>query len=572
MTKQPVGYYDIETYQWDTFVVGAYLPPEADEPILVWNDADEFLAQMAAVGRLEWRAHYGGRFDALLLVARAARAGWRVSADMRGASILRAHLAPPGQRTRMVLTDTHALAPVSLSALARAAGREQKGHYDHERTVPDMDPSSALGRELAEYLRRDVLSLRDGDAAWRRVLTDIAGVPPSLTLGGTAWRSASRFLAECGEDVRHAVTEHDYAEGRAGYFGGRVEVYRTAAKKIYRYDRNSSYPAALTRQPVPVGRRRWTDTWGGEEGTVTAIVRVPECRHPPLPARTDSGRVVYPTGLFVGTWTAVELRAAVERGMARIERVVEARVADSTSDALAGWCWHVWGERTRRPKWQKLIKLFANSLTGKLAQRPERRTLRCVPVDEVPRGTEPLTAPRHGSVWIAVDSQKILPCARPEWAAYLTAEARVELHAQLCAAAESSVYCDTDSVYATAELERAIGSGLGEWKYEGQGARWKAIAPKLYMYRTEEGEVVRGKGMPGLDAGGFGALEKGEAWRIDTGVQTLRSALAAEGEATFARRALSRRAHRDDVWVGGRVRDGADTRAPTWREAREKWR
>lgn len=580
MTAPRVGYYDIECHAWSTFVVGATLAPGDAEPVAHWHDASGMLDAMAEVGG-EWRAHYGGRYDVLLLLTLACERSWRVTATMRGASVLVARLRAPGDtKTRLTLVDTHALAPVSLAKLAAAAGGETKGRFDFSRIVPGLEPSSPDGRALWEYLRRDVLALRDGDTAWRAVLREVAGVEPGRTLGGVAWKSAALHLATLAdEDVAVSLDRHDYADGRTGYFGGRVEVMRERASSLQRYDRNSSYPAALTRQAVPVGRRVWRRTWNGEPGTVWARVRVPMQRHPPLPVRFPS-RVLYPTGTFDGVWTAPELQAAVDSGDAKLVRVYRARVASETTLALREWCLRVWSERVARPEWNGLLKLLANSLTGKLAQRDGRATLRYGPVTDAPAGEPTLTEPRDGMVWWSVTTHHIAPCARPEWAAYLTAEARVELRAQLEHAGAASLYCDTDSVYASRALSRNLGADLGEWKHEGAGYDWHARAPKLYAY-TDEGDArrVKSKGLRGLTAEGFERLSvvdsKGYSapWADDAGVESLRASLARGGEASFTRRALARRVRLDETWCGGRLRGapGGDTRAPTYGEALDRW-
>lgn len=579
MRDTSVGYFDIETHAWDTFVVGATLGPGDSEPVPHWHDAGALLDAMAERPGVEWRAHYSGRFDTLLLLTVAVERGWSVAATMRGAGVLVARLRAPGdKRARVTLADTHALAPVGLRKLAASAGGVLKGEVDFAEVTPGLRPGSPAGRRVWEYLRRDVLALRDGDTAWRAVLREVAGVEPGRTLGGTAWRSALRHLAACGEDVTEPLDRHDYEDGRAGYFGGRVEVLRERAPTLWRYDRNSSYPAALTLQPVPVGRRRWIRDWRGELGTVWARVRVPEQRHPPLPLRFSS-RVLYPTGVFDGVWTSVELSAALATGAARLVRVYRARVADASSLALREWCLHVWNARQSRPAWNGLLKLFANSLTGKLAQRDERSSVSYGPVESCPADAEPLCAPRDGRLWWRTSTRHVAPCARPEWAAMLTSEARVELRAQLEAADTASIYCDTDSVYAAVTLSRRVGTELGEWKFEGGGHDWHARAPKLYAYTDERGErKVRSKGLRGLTPEGFERLGFRDAEGYspavssEDGVLSLLSSLRIADALEFSRALLSRRVLADPLWIGGRLRtrDGG-TLAPTWEAARRRW-
>lgn len=567
MTR-PIGYYDVETYEWSTYVVGGYLPPGAAEPTLVWQDAGALVEALVSHEGVEWRAHYAGRFDALLIATVLAERRWKLSVTLRGASVLVLSATRPGaRRVTATFVDVFALAPVGLAKLARAAGLTQKSEWDHRRTRPGWDGTCADSRELAEYLRRDILALRDGDAAWRRVVREVAGVEPSRTLGATAWRSATQHLGELPEDVDVRLPLDDYRDGREGYYGGRVEVLRSRAPAVWRYDRNSSYPAALVRQPVPVGRRRWSRRWSGEPGTVWARVTVPESRHPPLPLRIG-GRLVFPHGTFEGAWTSVELTHALAHG-ARIERVLTARLASETTDALGAWCQRVWEARQSRPEWGGLLKLLANSLTGKLAQRPERSTVGYRHRDTLPAGAELLTRSTdpNAYVWFRTHSESVAPCARPEWAAFLTAEARTELHSQLLHAGDGSAYCDTDSVYSTAPLTRALGAGLGQWKAEGVGDSWSARAPKVYRYDTGNRTHVRAKGFSRLTPEGYESLEAGLPWASTEGVETLLTTVRG-GQVAFRRLDSTRRLSPESDWIGGRLRlTCGDTRAPSYEEA-----
>lgn len=567
-----VGYYDVETSGWATFVVGEALAPDGRR-VVVWHRPGDLLQWMLDSGVREWRAHNGGRFDALLMLSLAQDAGASIGATLAGSSILRATIRLGSKR--ITLTDTYALAPVRLEALAEAAGGPLKGglSFGYDEIPEGLDPHSPMGKELATYLTRDVEALAFADAAWRETLRDVLKVEPKLTIGGAAWNSARASIEELVSDrLDVPLTIGQYEAQRSGYFGGRVEVFQPEAPAGWRFDRNSSYPAALTRVRVPMGHRSVRVSWNGEPGTVSATVDVPECEFPPLPLRMG-GRVVYPTGRIRGTWTALELENATRLG-ARIHSVQRSIVARETTDALKGWCEHVWGERVARPAWAKLLKLVANSLTGKLAQHPERESLRYGDAMDAPAGCAFLTRPdEHGGAWWRVPTVRVSPCARPEWSAYLTAEARVELLEQL-RAAPGALYCDTDSVYCVGAHTRNLGAGLGEWKTEGAMTEWRALAPKVYAYTDERGRrVVKGKGLSGLTPEGFDALREGAAWRVTSGVSTLLTSLRENGRASFVRRDSSRSLAPRAGWVGARVLPAghSKTRAPTIQEAKELW-
>lgn len=563
-----IGYFDIETSDWTLFVLGGTLLNGSLR--FTWHDEVSFIDTLFAKPGIEWRAHNGGKFDFLLVLEHAQRRGYRIKATMRGASVLKAEVYNEnGQKVTFV--DTYALAPVSLAKFSAAAGKAQKGEYDYEKILPGMDPMSPDGAALKEYLALDLLALRDADEAWRQVIREVGGVEPSLTIGGTAWKSASRYADKCGEDISVPTSIHDYQNARAGYFGGRVEVYRQFVPEAFTCDRNSSYPAALVNQPVPVGHRKWGRTLEGD-GTVWATVHVPECLVPPLPLRIGN-RLAFPVGRFDGVWTLLELRNAIANHGVRVIRVNRSRTAERTTDALAGWCQRVWNAREERKPWNGLLKLLANSLTGKLAQSPERTGLGYAHVSDVPAGAKQLTpADSHGNVWFSDAKVQVSPCARPEWSAYLTSEARIELLAELSSVGDSAVYCDTDSVFSTKPIDRNKGLGLGQWKDEGEIRNWASYGPKFYRYDRTDGKLVSKVKGQSLSVNGatpetvresFEALVAGKAFTARAGANSIKQSIRAAGVAAFYTKTSTKGRKPIDGWVGSRLEGRQHTHAPT---------
>lgn len=539
-----VGYLDIETADWTTFVVGGTL--REDDLRLTWHDVDSYCEILFERPSTEWRAHNGGRFDFLLVLEYAQRKGYSIQAVMRGASVVKAVVKSGSDWVSFV--DTFALAPISLDKFAKCAGLTQKGSIDYDAIRPDTKPNSPLGRQLADYLTDDLRALRDADLSWRGIIRQIANVEPSLTLGSTAWKSASKFVKS--EDVLRPLSDDEYANSRAGYFGGRVEVFQQFVPIAYTCDRNSSYPAALVNQPVPVGRRKWGRTLD-EEGTVWARVKVPDVWIPPLPVRMGP-RLVFPTGTFDGVWTALELRNAVSLGV-RVEEIYKSRTTTVTSKELGNWCARIWEARTGKPAWNGLIKLLANSLTGKLAQQPDRESLAYGPADEMEEEARQLTMiSNDGNVWRVISKHQVSPCARPEWSAYLTAEARIELLKQIHSTGESAVYSDTDSVFSTEPITRRIGLGLGEWKDEGKITGFESHGPKFYKYDGPDKQVTKVKGQSKISRDGFDALIAGEKWTRTAGAISLKTAINRFGLAHFSTNTQIKGSNRNTEWVGGR--------------------
>jgi hypothetical protein len=554
------GVWDIETSDWSTFVVGQATSIDG-ETFVSW-DEDTFFTYLLTL-RGVWYAHAGGTFDSIWLVDNACRRGIKWSAMMRGAGLLSVTIGKAEFR------DSFALIPMSLEKASKMGAHTKIGL-----SLPDG--YEGLSRKLNAAEKRAVEEYLDADCQALLSLLDTIGhgcesrgIDLKLTVGGSAWATARNWLNLPKSKHTHAR----YAIIRQGYYGGRTEVFRTHAPTGQRYDIHSSYPAALARVALPYGEPVRIDGRGagaayanGKEGIFSADVYVPMSTSiPPLPVRTDA-RLLYPIGDITGVWTGLELRRAEENG-AKIERVRWAYVFPKSAPLLAPFAERVWKYRadsaaSKTPDgdaWAAWFKWLANSLTGKLAQRPEKEGIRFEPVG--PSGVPALEEHERRiqstptGAFITTETSRIDACAHVEWSAYLTAEARTELGAQL-RHAPTPLYCDTDSVYARETLTRRVGDELGEWGHEGELRDWKALAPKVYRYEDpKKGKiVVKGKGLSALTDTGFAAIEAGEKWRVDRGVSTLKTSLRhGTGEALFRRKLLERGLHPVKGWVGGRI-------------------
>lgn len=576
------GVFDIETENWDRFVLGGIM--DASGVYRSTSDEDQLVEWLLCAGGHYWTWN-GGLYDSLWLAEQLRRKGARFTCNLAGPRVTR--LECEG----LVVRDAVALIPMTLQKAARIAGIELSkdtglpcrckeacgGYCSIRRGMP-----AAQLKRLDAYLRLDC---RASLAALQAVSAEAerCGYVLAGTVGGSSYQTLSGFAEVEKADWPDAET---YKIARSGYYGGRVEVFRPKAARGFAYDINSAYPAALTRVALPVGPRlRVSGAKAarayrrGKEGIYLARVRVPDDAHlPPLPYRTGSGRVVYPVGPFKGAWTGLELRAAEERGCTA--KVDSALVWGDSEPVMATALLIGWQNRARAAAegnaslatWHKW---FCNSFTGKLAEAPEKQRVICNPADDEvkicscrwkPRGANrcrcgafwPLD--KEGRLWSS-PFWRLSSCAHVHWAAYLTAWTRVTLLAQLEAdgqGGKTAVYCDTDSVKAIAPRDQGDPDELGGWKDEGAFEDFCAIAPKVYRYRTAAGEVeVRGKGLPGLDAAGFARFATGAPHRVSRGVRALRSA-GRSGGSLFVRKELERSSHADGVHFGGRIlrRDG----------------
>lgn len=599
MSLKLAGVWDIECARWDRFVVGRWLDTDGRSETH-WSEEAFADAMLAKEGR--WYAHVGGKYDALWLLDHACRRGMIWSARLRGSMVLSVKIG------KLELIDSFALIPMKLEKAAALGGAVKKatglkcecGKKNCKGFCVLERPLSLAERsQVEDYLEGDCYSLlRALDALGKRAHD--AQIDLRLTIGSTAWATAKAWL----DLPKSNHTLGRYKTLREGYYGGRTEVFRTRAESGHSYDIHSSYPAALAVVALPEGEGKTRDAVhaahdfeSGLEGIFCADVRVD--RHtdiPPLPHRVEE-RLLYPVGpIDSGTWTGLTLRHALEHG-AKIERMHWAYTYASARPVLAPYAERVWRMRadaaakseeikTRggdplsaetEKQWAAWYKWLANSLTGKLAMRPEHGSLDFVPADErCPELEDDLNiiaVTGHGA-YVEHEHVRVDPCAHVQWAGYLTSYASRELHLQLLHA-RLPIYCDTDGAKAVHPMTRRLGDELGEWGYEGPFTKWKALAPKLYSYLDKSGDrIVKGKGMSGLDGEGFDGLAAGEAWAIDTGVEGMRTRLQQtdvrrpsarnETASLFKRRELSRSHKPIRGWCGGRELDvGGTVTRPT---------
>ncbi len=579
------GVFDIETEAWDKFVLGALLLADGEFAVYDHKHEDELVDAILAVEGTLW-AHNGGRYDVLWFLEHARRRGLTCEVFATSARVT---LVKCGT---LSIRDSAAIIPLSLADAARLAGREKSstglpctcvrpcgGYCSIRRSMP-----RPLRRALTEYLETDcrvlietLQTLQDYASSWD---LDLKG-----TIGASAWATAKRQLGL--PNANWGKTGRVYRFAREGYYGGRTQVFRPDAPAGYRYDINSAYPAALSRTKLPIGEWSTLDNaqdaqkayLAGAPGLYRAQVTVREDEFiPPLPVRTST-RVAYPVGTFVGVWTDLELAEAEASGIV-IERFNRAVTWSDAGLALKPFVDRIWDLRHRAGKstpMGKWLKLYANSLTGKLAQRPETEQVMLSPIDPKACPADGIclgilcgrmcckhACSRKCGRWDNLDADgtlwtrplwRIGQCAHVHWAAYLTAATRIELRRQLVADGQdglSAVYCDTDSVYATEARFNNIGPGLGEWMEEGTFRNFVALAPKTYRYEdpAKNTAAARSKGIPDA-VGVWDDLVAHRPVALERGVKQLRT--AARGESLFERRTMTRALAYDGFHYGDRV-------------------
>ena len=387
--------FDIETHEWDQFVVGGLLHRTGEYQEFGWRRetalAEAILQIEPAPGQKKayvW-AHNGGKFDALWLGDQFSELGVKFDMVNSGSGIAALRVG------KLIVADSFMLTKQRLKDLTSSFGISKGklgfpciGKWD---CAPDCEGYCRIARNmprawykrLTEYLELDCRSLMNALQAVREFAAE-RDIDLGITVGSSAWKTAARWLELPKNDLLDRPREFRFA--RSGYFGGRVykgkdfspgvPFYPRAAV----YDVNSMYPAALLNCAVPAGPCRGT-VYGRtaraaytarRPGVYAATVRVPEMLIPPLPVRDRKKRTCYPWGEFQGVWPLPELEYAETRGcVVEPFRAVTWSAAEKT---FAPWARRLFDIRSAAPGGKKsplgnFTKFLLNALTGKLGAR-----------------------------------------------------------------------------------------------------------------------------------------------------------------------------------------------------------
>lgn len=428
------------------------------------------------------------------------------------------------------LLDSFRLLPTSLANIGKSIGHE-KMDVDRAR-IEKLTP-----QEVADYCFDDCDILLKGMQTFRDTIEGEGGhySPTSASIASGFIRADpsidwKRFFEPSSNYKRYSGESFELMEpyskpgmiqadefSESAYYGGRCEVFRRGCFEgpLYYYDIASAYPWAMT-QKLPfyfLGMEpgaRWEDKAALEKilkhpGISDAYVYIPKGTFmiPPLPVRSDSGKVVFAEGRFHGRWTNAELWALYKRGKGRGLRIDISCWANYTGVAFAKpFVDRFYGLRRQAKEagdegLSMIYKILLNSCYGKLAQQLEQSCF------------------VFGDAWeflrrSAEEDGRLRPCPLPGVSeivedtagpfrhvaagAYVTALARLKLLEGMETALKAGAriyYCDTDSIVIDKKVPGWGGSTeLGSWELEDVFATAEFLCPKVYRATTEDGGVV----------------------------------------------------------------------------------
>ena len=406
---------------------------------------------------------------------------------------------------------------------------EKHGFKDKEEYFSKIDPDDEV---LNEYLKLDCVSLYE----LLEKLMEIALIDEETLIKCPTTPSLAMkvFSTRFKDDYEKAISTNYYGKWgeflesyvRAGYYGGRTEVFTPYLESFFHFDINSLYPYVMKSFPYPVGNpeyfedknaKRTYDFWkrrkiGG--GFLRVDIYVPEMFIPPLPYR-GMNKLLFPVGNLSGVWTFEEIRKAEELGC-QIQKIYSCVYFRKMEYIFKEYIEvfeeiKVNGEGALR----EFAKKMLNTLYGKFGMRRDRSTFLNIEdyeelseeeKEEIPAIFHRYTRFIKEVVFVETTKKSRAAYIQPHLSAYVTSYARLVLLEGLLKQDEvgTVAYCDTDSIAASAMLpdDMIDSKEFGKWKLEGTG-EGIFLQPKFYAEKLDEVDEegnrvinIKAKGVP----------------------------------------------------------------------------
>ena len=429
-------------------------------------------------------AHNGGKFDYSFLLSDIEPQIFTI-----GNRIVRAYIRGdqniPEQKDVQFyvheLRDSFSIVPVPLKLAA------DKFEFDYDKMKRGV--RNRHKKIIEEYLEQDCRELYRVVSKYRETFGN------ALTMSSAAMKKLNESMAPPGANASFKaydrLSEKEDERLRDYYFGGRVECFKKGLLhgdfKIY--DINSSYPNVMRSYLHPVGaayKRGMSDITDK-----TDFIRLDAESDGALPWRNpDTGKLDFPHGRREFFATGHEVRTALELGLLKIHRVMDAMECERRV-SFAKFIDTYYAARkiaraNNEPMFDLFWKLVMNGAYGKFAQNPRRfKDTIITMLDDPPPDPEAgwTLAERHE----AMDVYTRPSSPETAWRSYLnvatgasiTGAARAELLHGL-SVSHNPVYCDTDSIISEDFHGNIDATTLGAWKNEAIGNAVAICERKLY--------------------------------------------------------------------------------------------
>lgn len=344
--------------------------------------------------------------------------------------------------------------------------------------------------EITAYLKDDCVDLYDLVSAFRNEYGS------GLTLAG----SAMTYWANSLDINKPETSSLLYDRIAPYYYGGRVQCFRSGIieKGFQVFDINSAYPFAMLHHHPSGARNSVSNSLPETRDEISrCFISITTAAVGAFPYRTKAG-LEFPADGIPRTFkvTGWEYLAALDTGALDARATIEKVIRFSDKIEFKNYVNHFYELKKKAKKTGDKIsylfaKLFLNSLYGKFAANPRKYKRHCTRHPEDINNARKferleLSAMRHDIAFmqapISPDQMRFYNVAT---GASITGFVRAMLWRAICAA-ETPLYCDTDSIAFMGKCDLPIGDELGQWESEGVFNFGAIGGKKLYAFRNAE--------------------------------------------------------------------------------------
>ncbi len=428
----------------------------------------------------------------------------------------------------LVLVDSFSIYPHSIEHIGKWFGANKPALPDDDSPMAEwLDRCRADCSILATAILRYLQWIKDEDLGnWQ------------LTGNAQSWAAfRHKFLT-------HRLTVHDEPEvlaaERRAMWAGRCEAYWLGTlweTKVFEYDFTNSYPRIARTHSVPVKYigempkgRDWSE-WLVSD-TIGFIADCIVTVDVPCVPTTKDGRIVWPVGMFHTTLWDVEVDAVLDNGgTVTVERGWMYRKAP----ALAAWASWVLDQLQKtdaevEPWLRAILKHWSRALIGRLAMTYSKWDYDGeMPTSKVESGISYNMDTGEQGQYVQIGHAMWNRAGREEWkhsmpmiTGYIQSIARVQLWDVLRRMPyRAALYCDTDSIFVTAEFQDDIEKVIAEIPDCGMRLKrgWDG-AEILGPRQIITGEEVRIAGVPKRAEKTGRSTFSGEIWEsLEAAVQ-----------------------------------------------------
>lgn len=282
---------------------------------------------------------------------------------------------------------------------------------------------------------------------------------------------------------------------RLAYYGGRTEVFDYRKhNEVFYDDINSSYPFSMTQPlPRPDKYERVREKYEDIEdyfGITLAKIEAPKLHIPVLPYKLN-GKLIFPTGKWIGVYTHAELNYAKQFGykIKAIESIIYPEKFTAFENFIKSYYEKKQKSTTEAEK--AFYKLVLNSLYGKFAEKRYEKLL--CRIETLDKETFERYKDRlfEENGWVSLRGDRLSDPKHcfPVLSAYITSYSRIKLYEDRLKHSDKICYCDTDSVISPDPIDINLGNEIGQWKrciYKS----FQAFAPKFYL--IDENKKIKG--------------------------------------------------------------------------------